>query len=112
MTATDPLAQVAPHENECANCHQVDNHLKHHYGDRSFHFDCLPEDVRADSFDHLPAEERQRIATIIAHATADGVEHLHGHDLRVKHVEIDPNLPAGVKRALGLPVPTKGKTRG
>lgn len=93
---------LAPHQTKCSSCGQTDNHPKHHYGDRCYHFDCIPADVYEDSFGHLKGAERKRIDQLIAHAHGDGVEHLHGHDLRVKHVELDPNQPDHVRTALGL----------
>lgn len=83
---------LAPHSTKCTACRQTDNHPKHHYGDQRYHFDCLPAEVYADSFGHLPAAERKRIDTLIAHAHGDTVEHCHGDALRAKHIEINPGL--------------------
>lgn len=106
-------AQLAPNSTECTGCGQLDNHPKHHYGDRRYHFDCIPADVHDDSFGHLKGAEKKRIDTVIAHAHGETVEHLHGHDLRVKHIELDPHQPDEVKKLAGVKVSTrKGGSRG
>ena len=96
---SDEFAALLPPAQECSDCHQVDDHPKHHYGDRRYHFDCLPADVYDDSFGHLKGAEKKRIDTLIAHARADGVPHKHGHELRAWHIINDPNQPDEHKRA-------------
>lgn len=99
MSDERTFAQLLPPAQECSGCGQVDDHPKHHYGDRRYHFDCLTDEVYDDSFGHLECDDRERIDQLIAHAHGKDAEHHHGDALRAWHIVNDPNQPDHNKRA-------------